>query len=165
MPLAEVILWSRLKSRQLQGYKFRRQYSLKHFVIDFYSSELRLAIEVDGDSHYVQDAPLADIERQNQIKVFDIQFLRFTNQDIYENLEGVLLKIVERIKQITSPTPPCKGGDQRKVQTGNIVYKIDRVHSLHIILYGKEVTYHAVENNKCYEPKDSAYCRLAIKKS
>ena len=111
MPLAEVILWSRLKSRQLQGYKFRRQYSLKHFVIDFYSTELRLAIEVDGDSHYVQDAPLADIERQNQIKVFDIQFLRFTNQDIYENLEGVLLKIVERIKQITSPTPPCKGGD------------------------------------------------------
>ena len=111
MPLAEVILWSRLKGKQLEGYKFRRQYSIKYFVIDFYSTELRLAIEVDGDSHYVQDAQLADMERQNQIKVFDVQFLRFTNQEIYENLEGVLLKIVERIKQITSPTPPCKGGD------------------------------------------------------
>src|SRR3989338_2748458 len=61
--------------------------------------------------------------------------------------------------------PLCKRGKRGGVQTGNIVYKIDRVHSLHIILYGKEVTYHAVENNKCYEPKDSAYCRLAIKKS
>ena len=63
MPLAEVILWSRLKGRQLEGHKFRRQYSIEHFVIDFYSTELRLAIEVDGDSHYVQNAPFAEIGR------------------------------------------------------------------------------------------------------
>ncbi len=111
MPPAEIILWSMLKGRQLEGYKFRRQYSVEHFVIDFYCPELKLAVEVDGDSHYTEDANLSDIQRQIQIKAFSIEFLRFTNREIYENLEGVLFKIKERIKHMTSPTPPCKGGD------------------------------------------------------
>ena len=111
MPLAEVILWSRLKGKQLEGYKFRRQYSVKNFVIDFYCPELKLAIEVDGDSHYTEDTFLSDRERQSLIEDFGIQFLRFTNREIYENLEGVLLKIAGWLKRNTSPTPPCKGGD------------------------------------------------------
>jgi very-short-patch-repair endonuclease len=111
LPLAEIILWDRLKGRQLSGYKFRRQYSVEDFVIDFYCPELKLAIEVDGDSHYREDALLSDKKRQIGIETFGIRFLRFTNREIYENVEGVLLKIQERIKQITSPTPPCKGGD------------------------------------------------------
>ena len=52
MPDAEVILWSRLKGRQILGCKFRRQHSVGPFVMDFYSPEIRLAIELDGDSHY-----------------------------------------------------------------------------------------------------------------
>jgi very-short-patch-repair endonuclease len=56
MPLAEIILWSRSKGRQLGGYKFRRQYSVEYFMIDFYCPELKLAIEVDGDSHYTEGA-------------------------------------------------------------------------------------------------------------
>jgi very-short-patch-repair endonuclease len=52
MPLAEIILWERLKNRQLEGYKFRRQYSVQDFVIDFYCPELKLAVEIDGESHY-----------------------------------------------------------------------------------------------------------------
>lgn len=121
MPPAEIILWSRLKGRQLEGYKFRRQYSVEHFVIDFYCPELKLAVEIDGDSHYTPPHPLlgkegnkgrlSDIQRQIQIEAFGIQFLRFTNREVYENLEGALFKIKERIEQITSPTPPCKGGD------------------------------------------------------
>ena len=107
MPLAEVILWGRLRGRQLGGYKFRRQYSVEHFVIDFYCPELKLAIEVDGDSHYTEGAYLSDRERQIRIESFGIHFLRFTNIEIYENLEGVWLKIMEWIKQTTSPTPPC----------------------------------------------------------
>jgi very-short-patch-repair endonuclease len=111
LPLAEIILWDRLKGRQLEGYKFRRQYSVEDFVIDFYCPELKLAVEVDGDSHYTEDALLSDRKRQIEIETFGIRFLRFTNREVYENLEGILLKIEERIKQITSPTPPCKGGD------------------------------------------------------
>ncbi len=57
MPDAEVILWSRLKGRQLLGCKFRRQYSVGAYVVDFFSVEIKLAIEVDGDSHYRPGAP------------------------------------------------------------------------------------------------------------
>ena len=52
MPAAEVILWSKLKGRQLLGCKFRRQHGIGTFVVDFYSPEIRLAIELDGDSHF-----------------------------------------------------------------------------------------------------------------
>lgn len=111
MPLAEVILWNKLKGKQVAGYKFRRQYSVEHFVIDFYCPELKLAIEVDGDSHYTEGAALYDRERQNLIENYGIQFLRFANSDIYENLEEVLLKIMQQIKEITPPSPPLiRGG-------------------------------------------------------
>lgn len=110
MPLAEVILWSRLKGKQLAGYKFRRQYSVEKFVVDFYCPALKLAIELDGDSHCTEDARISDRERQMIVEGFGIQFLRLTIKEIYENLEGALLTIEERLKQITSPTPPCQGG-------------------------------------------------------
>jgi very-short-patch-repair endonuclease len=94
---------------------------VEHFVLDFYGPELKLAVEIDGDSHYIPPHPLLakegnkgrlyDIQRQIRIEAFGLQFLRFTNREVYENLEGALFKIKERIEQITSPTPPCKGGD------------------------------------------------------
>ena len=51
-PSAEEILWSKLRRRQMLGYKFRRQYSVENFVVDFYCPRARLAIEIDGDSHF-----------------------------------------------------------------------------------------------------------------
>jgi very-short-patch-repair endonuclease len=101
MPHAEVILWSKLKSKRL-GYKFRRQYSVNKFVIDFYCPELKLAIEVDGESHYTENAKAQDEERQKIIEYYDITFLRFTNKEIYKNLNGVLIKIIEYIDQSTT---------------------------------------------------------------
>ena len=85
-----------------------------------------------------------------------------------EDVEAKITEVIENnlaiVSNLDKLTSRSMEGLSMVVQTGNIVYKIDWVHSLHIILYGKEVTYHAVENNKCYGPKDSAYCRLAIKK-
>lgn len=98
MPLAEVILWSRLKGKQIGGHKFRRQYSVQHFVVDFYCPELRLAIEMDGDSHYTKDAQSRDAERQAILESFGIRFLRFTNKEVYENLEGVIEAILKETK-------------------------------------------------------------------
>jgi very-short-patch-repair endonuclease len=111
MPLSEVILWTKLKNKQLGGYKFRRQYSIECYVTDFYCPELKLAIEIDGGSHFEENAVVSDRERQARIESFGIRFERFTNRDVCENIEGVLLKIMERIQEITSPPPPCKGGD------------------------------------------------------
>ncbi len=105
MPQAEVILWSKLKGKGL-GHKFRRQYSIGKFVVDFYCPKLKLAIEVDGDSHYAGGAETRDRERQKIIESYDFTFLRFTNREIYENMEGVLSKIMQYIEKLTSPVFP-----------------------------------------------------------
>ncbi|MDO8283138.1 MAG: endonuclease domain-containing protein [Thermodesulfovibrionia bacterium] len=99
MPKAEIILWSKLKNKSLCGYKFRRQYSVNKFVIDFYSPELKLAIEVDGDSHFTDGADICDKERQIIIESYGIEFLRFTNREVYENVDGVIEFIIENIKR------------------------------------------------------------------
>jgi very-short-patch-repair endonuclease len=99
MPKAEILLWANLSRKQLLGYKFRRQYSVEQYVIDFYCPALKLAIEIDGDSHFQPGAKERDAERQGFIETFGIEFLRFTNADIYENLDGVIDTIAEFITQ------------------------------------------------------------------
>lgn len=106
MPLPEIILWTRLKGRQLGGYKFRRQHGVDNFVMGFYCPELKLTIEIDGDSHFTDDAMLSDQKRQEVIQSYGIQFLRFTNKEICNNLEGIIAGIGDRIQLITTPPPP-----------------------------------------------------------
>lgn len=113
---AEVLLWSKLKGKGLNNYKFRRQYSVGKFVIDFYCPKSKLAIEIDGDSHFVEGAKERDRERQTIIETFGITFLRFTNREIYENIDGVLDKIVEHIKIRHSITPPLSSPYQGEVR-------------------------------------------------
>ncbi len=94
MTEAEAILWSKLKSKQINGYRFCRQTSVKNFIIDFYCSKLKLAIEVDGDLHYLTEETIRyDKRRQKEIEKLGIKFLRFTNIEIYKNLNGVLITI------------------------------------------------------------------------
>ena len=99
MTKAEVVLWSKLKNRQLGGERFLRQYSVDQYVLDFYCPRLRLAIEADGDSHFATGAREYDKQREEHIEVYGIQFLRFTNSDVGNNLDGVLLSILERIEE------------------------------------------------------------------
>jgi very-short-patch-repair endonuclease len=99
MPKAELVLWTKLKSKALDGYKFRRQYSVGKYVVDFYCPKLKLAVEVDGDSHFSEGAERGDKERQNFIESFGISFLRFTNNDIYENLDAVLERIETSVQK------------------------------------------------------------------
>src|SRR5574341_410787 len=97
MPPAEVMLWSKLRGKSLKGCKFRRQYSIGTYIVDFYCPQLKLAIEIDGESHFVEGADAYDRERQAIIESTGVSFLRFTNRDVYERLEGVMDKILERI--------------------------------------------------------------------
>jgi very-short-patch-repair endonuclease len=97
MPKAELVLWSKVKGKQFFGYKFRRQYSVGAFVLDFYCPELKLAIEIDGDSHATEYAEEYDIERQKYIEATGIKFLRFSNGDIFNNLENVLVEMSKNI--------------------------------------------------------------------
>ncbi|MBI5643029.1 MAG: endonuclease domain-containing protein [Deltaproteobacteria bacterium] len=99
MPKPEVLLWSKLKGKGLNGYKFRRQHSIGSFIVDFYCPEFRLAIEVDGNSHFLDGAEEADRIRESEIEKYGITFLRFTNNDICENLEVVIERISERLPE------------------------------------------------------------------
>jgi very-short-patch-repair endonuclease len=97
MPNAEVILWETLRRRQMEGVKFRRQYGVDRFVLDFYCVELKLAIEVDGPSHDTVEAQTDDQARQVHIEGFGIQFLRFQNWQVYQELDGVVEVIRQRV--------------------------------------------------------------------
>ena len=116
MPDAEVLLWMQLKGRQVLGFKFRRQYSVGPFVIDFYCPQLRLGVELDGDSHFAVGAADRDQHRQRYIESFGIRVIRYVNTDIYENMDGVLENLVgemERRIRKNPPWPPLKKGGER----------------------------------------------------
>ncbi len=93
VPKAEAVVWSRLKGKQLLGYKFRRQYSVGPYVLDFYCPALKLAVEVDGNSHYKISAQPGDQIRQAYVESFGTGFIRFTNEEVYQELENVLAAI------------------------------------------------------------------------
>ena len=98
MPDAEVILWSRIQRRQLLDYRFRRQYSVGNYVLDFYCPRLKFGIELDGDSHFREGAKQYDEQRQAYIESFGIRVVRFLNTDVYDNLDGVLEVLVSEIQ-------------------------------------------------------------------
>ena len=98
MTPAEVLLWSRLKSRQILDCKFRRQYSVGVYIIDFYSVEAKLGIEVDGDSHFHGGAAQYDRSRQDYIESFGIKIVRFNDAEVCGNIDGVLEVLASEIQ-------------------------------------------------------------------
>ncbi len=110
LQLPEILLWSILKCKKL-GYKFRRQYGVGKYVIDFYCVELKLAIEVDGDSHFLDEKTESyDANRQKFIESFGITFLRIMNHEVLNSLDGTQITVESKIKEledknITSPNP------------------------------------------------------------
>lgn len=117
MTRSEIILWSKLKEKQL-GYKFRRQHGIGKYIVDFYCSELKLIIEVDGDVHGFNNQIAKDRERQDYLESLGSIIYRYTNNDIKNNLDGVLDNLVVKIKSIslssTTPSPSLsKEGDYK----------------------------------------------------
>ena len=101
--LVESLLWSRLRARQLQGIKFRRQQPIGNYIVDFVSFEKRIVIELDGGQHKMNKDK--DNERDRFLAENDFTVLRFWNHDVFENLEGVLEVIRNKCLQkiITLP--------------------------------------------------------------
>jgi len=105
MPETELILWSQIRRKQVAGCRFRRQYGVGPYVLDFYCPELHLAIEVDGDSHFNKKSEEYDRNRQNNIEQYGIKFLRFTNEDIRKGLHvilDVITKTAEELRKTNS---------------------------------------------------------------
>ncbi len=105
MTSAEKVLWVFLRRKQISGYKFRRQFSVLGFVLDFYCPQLKLAIEVDGSSHDGEDRKIYDKQRQNLIELLGIRFLRFTNDDVFSHT-GKVLEEIENVVRTPSGSPP-----------------------------------------------------------
>jgi very-short-patch-repair endonuclease len=97
MSQPEQWLWYCLRNGQLKGYKFRRQYGFLNYILDFYCIVARLAIEVDGDSHYTAGAHAYDALRTKDLSKAGVKVLRFTNQDINTNIEGVVTIIASHL--------------------------------------------------------------------
>jgi len=100
MPVAEVILWGKLQGKRLYRIKFRRQYGIGPYVVDFYCPKLRLAIEVDGSSHFTDRAEIKDKRRQEYIENKGIKFFRCTNTDVFNNVDGVIEDILYKVGYI-----------------------------------------------------------------
>jgi len=98
---AEKLLWYSLRDSQLFGLKFRRQYAVRPYVLDFYCYEYRLCIELDGGQHYDSAGVKHDEKRQAFLTSQGIHILRFSNHDVLQNLEGVLLQIAEAVRTLT----------------------------------------------------------------
>ena len=79
--MAEAMLWNLLKRRNVAGLQFRRQFSVEHFVLDFYCPAIRLAIELDGDYHFHVNQPQRDYARDRYLlERYGILTLRFENK-------------------------------------------------------------------------------------
>ncbi len=90
---AEKELWNYLKNKQLAGRKFRRQHSIDNFILDFYCPAEKLAIELDGGYHSTSKQKASDRERDSILKAYGIKVLRFKNELVFQNCDGVLESI------------------------------------------------------------------------
>lgn len=88
--LGEVLLWKKLRNKQLMGYDFHRQKPLVNHIVDFYSSQLNLVIEIDGNSHKRSEIEAKDAEKEKVLKEYDLTVLRFTETQVRFQIDDVL---------------------------------------------------------------------------
>ncbi|MBN8568790.1 MAG: DUF559 domain-containing protein [Ignavibacteria bacterium] len=103
----EQLLWDYLKNKKYNGVKFRRQYSVDRYILDFYSIELRLGIELDGEIHEDENAVDYDSKRTEYLKLRKIKVIRFNNKEIYNNISEVLKVIKQEIENCSKLPPPA----------------------------------------------------------
>jgi len=109
MTLEEIILWSRLRSKKVDGYKFRRQQPIYDYIVDFYCHELKLIIEVDGEVHSLKETRDFDLKRDKTLIHNGYHLIRFSNREIIADVNATVNRISEYIKTNLSPSQ----GDHR----------------------------------------------------
>lgn len=97
---AEKIVWWKLRNRQIGGFKFRRQHNIENFIVDFYCDEIKLIIEIDGDVHGYKQKKIDDKERQNILENKGYKIVRYTNYEVFSNLNGVLEDILIKCEEL-----------------------------------------------------------------
>ena len=110
--LAEILLWRRLKNKQICGCDFDRQRPIGSYIVDFYCKDLELAIEIDGKSH--NDKLEEDIVRQRRLEEMGVRFLRFWDHDVKNDMATVVTAIEGWIKNQPTPGPSKEGSQSRE---------------------------------------------------
>ncbi|OJT22755.1 hypothetical protein BO221_21730 [Archangium sp. Cb G35] len=107
---AESLLWRLMRARRLVGVKFRRQHQFGPYILDFYSHEAKLVLELDGDGHARPEQQARDAERTAFLGAHGLTVLRFSNREVLQETEAVLTRIWNQMS--TNPHPvPLPGGE------------------------------------------------------
>jgi very-short-patch-repair endonuclease len=107
---AETKMWQILRNRQFLGLKFFRQYSVENFILDFYCPEIHLGIELDGGQHNETDMIQRDNNRTRIIEKYNIKIIRFWNNDIFKNFDGVRQRLLSVASNSSQPPLNTRGG-------------------------------------------------------
>lgn len=110
MTKAEIILWSKLRMRQVEGFKFRRQQPIFDYIVDFYCHEIKLVIEVDGEIHTLPEQRKSDMHRNKILTINGYNVIHFNNHEIETNLDSV----IKKIKSIVACLLSSYQGDHRE---------------------------------------------------
>ena len=105
---SEIKLWQYLKSKKMMGYDFHRQKPIDNFIVDFFCNKLKLAIELDGYTHTFEEIAEKDASKQERLKELGITVLRFCDEDVMKNMDGVLQVIrrfIENYEKRKEHTP------------------------------------------------------------
>jgi very-short-patch-repair endonuclease len=94
---AEQIIWSWLRTKKLNGVKFRRQEPIGKYIVDFVSFEKKLIIEIDGGQHSLEENRINDIVRTEWLQSQGFRLIRFWNNEVSSNLDGVITRIKESL--------------------------------------------------------------------
>ena len=95
--LSEILLWEEIKNRKIFGYKFLRQKPIGNYIVDFFCNELKLVIEIDGDSHDNENFEY-DIKRQKRLESIGLTMLRFDDLEVKKDMDNVLMALEGWIK-------------------------------------------------------------------
>lgn len=103
MPGPEKLLWAKLRAKQFFGLKFRRQHGIGPYIVDFYCPERSLVIELDGDSHFHSAQMQKDRLRDGYLQSLNLFVVRYTNDAVLSNLDGVLEDLAVRVRKVDLP--------------------------------------------------------------
>ena len=94
---AERLIWEKIRKKQLKGYQFYRQKNIENYIVDFYCPAAKLIVEIDGSQHYSVEGTKKDKVRDSYLSRLGFSVLRFSDREVFKNINGVLERIYEHL--------------------------------------------------------------------
>ncbi len=111
---AEQLIWSKIRRKQINDIQFYRQKNIGHYIVDFYCPKGKLVVEIDGGQHYETEGMKKDQERDQYLQEIGLSVLRFSDNDVLKNIDGVIETIHEHLKSSLPLLYNLKGTSKRR---------------------------------------------------